>query len=281
METPPTYGTPAGSPASLPTRRPRLSCTQVDMWRRCPQQYGFRYALGIKRPPSASFGFGLAFDDACNEEYRHKQQHGVDLPVSDMTDKFAACWDTRKKDVEFRQQYGEKPEVLLDEGTRLVPVFHKAVCQKVQPIAIQKEVLVVLEGVPFDFIGYVDLVDNEEGKRIVIADTKTTGGTWDKGREFRETQPVAYTMASQATENPSNEFRFDIAVKGQKPHVEQRRRVVRPEEQQGFLRLLGHIWAATRAGVFYPRDPDHWSCSKKWCGYWELCEKEWGFRVKE
>jgi hypothetical protein len=263
---------------SKDSKRPHISCTQLDMFRKCPQQYAFRYLLGLKQPPSASFGFGLAFDKAINEEYLHKMEHGTDLDVSKCQEVFAADWATRRKEIEFKP--GEDPGKINDEGAALVPVFHKDVCQQVQPVVVQEMITVQLSGVDYDLQTVIDVVDNDHIEGEVVVDNKTAARSWDEGREFTETQPVAYCIARASIGKPTNVFRFDIGVRGKNPHVEARVRRIGEGEVIGFMKLLGHVRAAITAGVFYPNQ-NGWWCSKKWCGFWEQCQREWHINVKE
>jgi hypothetical protein len=248
------------------------------MFRRCPQAYAFRYVLGLKRPPGASFGFGLSYDAAANEEYEHKMKHGTDLDAAKMQECFASEWAKRKHEVEFKE--GEDAGKLNDEGVALVKVFHDEVAVNVQPVAVQEFITVELAGVDYDLSAVLDVVDNKGNMGEVVVDNKTAARAWDQGRELVETQPVAYCIARASIGKPTYQFRFDIGIKGKKPRMDIRTRDVREEEVTGFLKLLAHVRESIVAGVFYPNQGT-WACSKRWCAYWPECVKEWHINVKE
>ena len=42
-----------------------------------------------------------------------------------------------------------------------------------------------------------------------------------------------------------------------------------------YLKLMGHVKHAIESDIYHPCDPDHWGCSEQYCGYYQICHKEW------
>lgn len=251
-------------------KKPFLSVTQLGMYDRCPFQYYCRYTLHLRRPPGAALTFGSSFGTGIDENYKYKEEQRKDLPVKQVEEIFAAEWDRAKDNTLWLPD--ENPGQLKDLGIRCIDVFHKEVCPKVQPVrdSVQKKIVLSFKNVDYDILGYQDLED-ENGS---IVDNKTSGKSWPKEQVKKELQPPIYTL-SQAGES---KFRFDIAVKTQKPTTQQLDRIVTPEEKQGILKYVAHIKDAIDNNIFLPRR-NHNLCSHRWCGYAELCEKEFGWEI--
>jgi hypothetical protein len=49
---------------------------------------------------------------------------------------------------------------MLDEGVALVETFHNSVAVNVQPVSVQEAITVELEGVDYDLMTVLDVVDN-------------------------------------------------------------------------------------------------------------------------
>jgi hypothetical protein len=174
----------------------------------------------------------------------------------------------------------ETPDQVKDEGVRGIEAFYWEVCPIVFPEQVQLRREIEFENSPIKFAGVIDTLE----KIGVISDTKTTGKSWSIGDEYKKLQPPAYSLLLDRNNDRDRDFRFDILVRTRKPKIQQVRLTITPFERQTFLRylstLINRIQNTIKTGDFLPRR-DHFLCSKKYCGYWEICQKVWGFRIKD
>lgn len=252
-------------------KRQFLSPTKISMYAKCPYQYYCRYVLFLKRPPGAALTFGGSFDVGINENYRHKEVKRKDLPVKQVKELFSAAWEEKKGNTLFLPD--EKPGEIKDIGIKCVDVFHKEICKKVQPVkgSVQKKIVIPFPNVDYDILGYLDVTDEKTGERV---DNKTAGRSWPEDRPLKEIQPIIYTLGDKGVSH----FRYDIAVKTKVPKTQQLKRVVTPVEKAGILRYIAHVKDAIDNEIFFPRR-EHTMCSHRFCGYAELCEKEFGWTI--
>ena len=255
-----------------------LSKTQIGMFLRCPYAYYCRYVLGIKKPPSSSILMGKSFDTAVNLDYTNKIKTGRNEKASVIKDCFADSFDKDKGNTAF--EAGEQPEALKDLGVKTIEVFQKEIGSAVKPTAVQVEDEITFENVDYTVKVVVDAVEAGD----IVIDNKYSGKSWAEGKEFKELDPVIYALwfLNKNKRSPRC-FRFDIGIGTQKPKTQQIARVVTEAEMNGFLKVLAvvndSIQTAKERGTFYPRT-DNFLCSKKYCGYHELCSKEFGHKIK-
>ena len=246
-----------------------LSITQIKMYLRCPLQYMFRYLKGLKMPPVGAVVLGKSIHKGLEQNFRHKKQTKIDLPLNKVLEAYSAFFDqTRKKEEEIDWE-GENPGKVKDEGIGLIKVYHKDVAPPIQPLAVEEEFELGFENVAYTLRGYLDLVD--QFKRI--RDTKTARRSYPQDAAQTDIQLTAYNLAYKYLkgEEPKS-LCFDVMVRTKQPKIQT---LQSPPRTQGqltrFLKLLGSIARAIKTGIFYPCENQQ-VCS--WCGYKEIC-REW------
>jgi len=257
-----------------PSDRQHFSHSQLGMLRRCEQQWCYRYALGIKRPPSAAMTIGSAFNDGITYNLARKIDSGVDLPTSEVVEVAVTGLENRHDSTEWDEPF----DAVKDEMPGLVTVFQEEAAPDIHPVAVEEEIRVGFKGEDWDLLSYID-VREDDG---TVRDFKTARKRWAKGRELTEAQPVIYT----ATEPGDSVFKFDVTVRNKKPIVDTRTRIVTEDEKRATLALVA---LAKRRGDEIKADPDKaWPtgyggnlCSKRYCGYWEMCAKRWKHPIRD
>ena len=249
------------------------------MYRRCPYQYFCRYIKGLKIPPGSAFVVGQAFDSAINLEYKTKIEKDKGQKSSVIQDCFAEMFDKQKHNAIWQQD--EKPEKIKDLGINCTKHFHQKVCPTVQPAKVQERSSLTFENVDYDFLVVVDLITKDG----LIVDNKSAKRSWTDTRYLSELDPVCYSLLYELTQGKKEKgFRFDIGVYTKSPKIQQFERIVSKEEKEGFLKMISYVHDSIESdikrGMMLPIT-DHFLCSKKWCGYWQICEKEWGHKIKE
>ena len=231
-------------------------------------------------PPASAMLMGKSMDVAVNFNYEHKIKTGKDEKVSAVKDCFN---DTFKEGIEETVfDEGQDANALKDKGILTTAVFHKEICKKVKPAAVQIAEEISFKNVDYTLKVIVDLLTADE----VIVDNKYTGRTWPEGKEFGELDPVIYSLwyKQKYGKNSGGGFRFDIGIGNKIPKTDQRTVIVTDDNIAGFLKYLAAIYDdiehSKRRGIFLPRT-DNFLCSRRKCGYYKKCEAEFKIRIKD
>jgi putative RecB family exonuclease len=246
------------------TDQPHLSVTQLRMYLRCPLQYFFRYACGLKMPPMGETALGRTIHETLKENYRQKIQSGMDLPLEQITDFFSDRWEKNAPEAVFSDD--ENAGHLKDDGIGLLAAYHKLVAPHVQPVAVEQEFLVNTGHTALPLNGYIDLIDDKG----VIIDHKTTKRSFPVDAAAKDIQLTAYAMAHRALFNrPESSVRLDVMVRNKQPKIQQLQATRTQEDIDRFLRLIQQAERGINAEIFYPNE--NYMCG--YCGYREMCEK--------
>lgn len=255
-----------------------LSESQIGMYRRCSFAWSCRYVRNLKIPPSSPLLLGSSFDTAINLNYNHKIAKGKDEKVSVCQDCFAEEFDNGKGNVLWEES--EKPEELKDTGVKTVEAFHKEICVSVEPKAVQIRDKILFENVDYCLSVVIDLVDVNG----IVIDNKYTKKSWGAGKEFQELDPLVYSVWKTKGNTEESKFRFDIGIATKTPKTQQIPRTISFDEKMGFLKYVAYIndniERDTERGVFLP-NPTNMMCSKRYCGFWKICEEEWNIKIKD
>lgn len=264
------------------------SHTQLMMFTRCPAQYRYRYMEGLKVPPGSALVQGISYHKALEHNHTQKIDSHEDLPTQEVKDAYATAFDTAlSQGVEWNDEershgIDRTAGELKDEGIGLVGEYQKVLAPGIQPVAVEKPFSVAFEGVDYTLEGRIDLIDDKE----IIHDNKTAAKSPSKdlvGRyipgpnEF--IQGSIYSLAHGRNVGENN-IVFDYAIKTKVPKVLQVEAAITQEDQRFALTLIKQVDSAIQAQAFWPARTSV-MCSRKSCGYWSLCEKEFGGRVKE
>lgn len=137
-----------------------------------------------------------------------------------------------------------------------------------------------------DFAGEQDITEEyeENGQQIlVVRDTKTSGksptkslmdGSDKPGFADDSEQLTAYAVASHVIDGKLP----DLMVLDYLVRTEAGNKFYKPTKTvrdmndiNTFLNRFANAVHAIRSGIFVPTKPDDWRCSKKWCGYFDMC----------
>lgn len=249
-----------------------LSVTQILTWLRCPAQYDYRYRRGMIIPPTAAMAFGIAFDNAISYGYAEKHLLGREPNASMLVDYFVAEYETLSQDAVY---VDENPAEEKDRGVHLVREYHAEIMRRVCPEAVQPHFRMELAGV--ELLGIADLI----AVPGIIVDLKTSNrraADISPGHRF---QLSAYTWLRHGMRVPSSPqpAHIHLAVKSAGTVV-----VLETEIDDRDIRWVDGVAKQVIRGIqaeIFPPNRDHPMCSRRWCGYWQICEQEHGGRVKD
>lgn len=270
-----------------------ISGTQLDMFQRCQYAYYRRYVLGEKKPPSASLVFGRADDETKNGIYAHKIESGETAPAGECQEIFAAEFDQAAQEVE---DWGpDKPAVLKDKGVGMIGQWREVSAVSTTPEAVQVEFLVDVRdpspnpAEPIKLKGYIDLIRSAGDGTKTIREHKTSGRAWsDRRVRQEELQAPLYSLGVSLDPNlqdvDPDYVEYEVAVKTKEPKLLTYPRTVDQEERDGMVKRLMSarrlIQVSRKTGDFLPNRKNV-LCSKRWCGYWESCQREFGGEISD
>lgn len=145
--------------------RDHLSASSLGTFARCPEQFRRRYLLGERERPAAALIWGSADDFAHTTNFEQKIETHADISQADVELAFVEGFDQAVErdggaaEVDWGEQ---KPGELKDAGVRLVSVYHRQVSPLVQPVAVQRDFMLAVAGVPVPIIGRIDLEQADE-----------------------------------------------------------------------------------------------------------------------
>jgi hypothetical protein len=276
-----------------------LSCSQLDMYKKCPRKWYYRYPLGIAFPKTTALHFGSAVDDALNFYFEEKIEGRIpsrDKVHNVFFEKFAEGYD--------EVRWGsDDPEKLKKNGPTIIDKYLEQFDRITEPTGVQTEVRVPLENGDGYLLGYIDILEED-----AVVDTKTAKKKWATTGRFakqdEELQPKAYSLWFLETyERMPREFRYQIVTKKKDkdgnaiPETQTISVDIKKYQLETFRRYVQGVWneikeklpqgkkafpaqaeVGPRPGRGLGCQEPMVLCTKEWCDYGEICAKE-GLRV--
>ena len=258
-------------PPSYDLPLPYLSVSQVELYLKCPKQFEFRYVYGHKKPPSAALVQGKAIHNVLEKGYNHIKTKKELPPEEYILDNYS---DTIKEALEYDEIVYEEDEdekIIRKQGESLLKKWREVKAPKVSPKEVEKAFVMNVAGVPA--VGIIDLIDDN-----VIVDNKVVAKSWSQDRIDNSLQLTLYSAATGL-----NEQRIDLYVKGSTaalvnpnsrakgPHIKELSSKRSRKDYMWMAEVFENVAKSISAGIFPPTTPDSWVCTKKWCGFWDMC----------
>ena len=246
-----------------------LSPSQAKMFLGCSAKWAFKYYLRLPDPKTGALLQGSALHDVAEENHRNKLETRQDLPVTGAVALFRDRWGELKQETEFREDEDESE--LKAEGEQLVTTYLEDVAPRIEPAAVELPVQGAIGGVPVR--GFIDLLD-ASGRVIDLKSKKQTPPRVG----FDEILQVSTYRA--LCPEASGAGRIDVLVKNKTVKHVQFNFEVDAADLTMVERIYPQVQAGIRTQVFTPNRSSV-MCSRKYCGYWRACQKEFGGTVPE
>ncbi len=252
-----------------------LSVSAVKTYLRCPLQYYFSQVEGLKLAPKSALAFGSVTHKSVEVNYKQKLDSHEDLPVEHIQEVWSEEFDKLKDQVAWEE--GEKPGELKDEGVAAVKVYMEDLAPTVQPILVEHAVNVPLEGAEYEVKLIIDLADND----LLVHDLKTSSKSPPKKQVenglAEDIQGATYWIGFEHVYGfPPIGFQKDYLVRTKVPKtVPVPVAPIQDWQKTRLMKQFSYVARCVRDGLFYPRDPDDWKCTPEWCGFYDLCHKNW------
>jgi RecB family exonuclease len=244
-----------------------LSPSQVSTYMTCPAKWYFRYLIGLSEPTTGAQVLGKAFSRNTGSELPSEAAHGP-RDGSERTTRSllqewssviaaAACRDDEDADAATRQV--------------LVTAYLTETAPPVRPRAIEQTVQGEIAGVRVRRI--VDLLDTE-GR---VLDFKTASRRPNGVAAEHSLQLTTYAMI---TPGAGGLCRLDTVTKSKTVQMVQQSYQVGAEDRRFAETLCPMVQESIRDGIYPPHRSSPMS-SRRYCGYWRECEREFGGRVAD
>lgn len=231
-----------------------LSASSLKTYRRCPQQWKFRYVDGLEEEDKPFFNLGTAVHAAL--ETFHDGRVAAPAPVEEMLQAFHEAFDP--------DAYGspEEAERRRADGVKMVEDFHRKHAPDFEPaLAIEKFLTFEVEGVTFR--GYIDRIDKVDDDRIRIVDYKT-GRSFDLDRVRTDPQLTLYQIGAEQKLGMEVATLALYHVPSQTPFEVERH----PPERVESVRAAVREAARGIQGERFEPEPGHYC---KWCDFRPVC----------
>lgn len=248
-----------------------VSPSQLDTFTRCPRQWMYRYAEGIKAPPRAAMITGKAGHKAAEHTLKAKlagKSATMDEVSTIAAETVNAAWDAEppmldedEKDAGVTATRG----AAVDNAVAASRHHLTVIAPSIEPVFVEHEFRIEIGGLP-PVVGFTDVETATE-----IRDLKIGRKAKSQADADGSAQLTIYAMASSIA-GTRKTVAYDSIVLGKKgPSWTP---ISSSRDETDFGRVLDRLSLMERtiqAGIFAPADPSSWACSPKWCGYWEIC----------
>ncbi len=243
----------------------KLSFSQINMYKRCPAQYKYRYIDGIKIPPKSQSILGTGVHTGLEYGFREKRINGGDdTKIKNiMKDKTVETIEIAVQTEQIDWEEGDDVNVLKDDGVKMIETYYSEVGKKIKPESVEQEFKLTLNS-ELVLVGKIDLITK---KRFI--DYKTGGQKPQDDYILFDDQTKIYSSVL----NLPGHIHWIIRYKKKDPQIFIQKREVSKEEIEQTLRDVMIIARMIQQNLFYRRN-DIRICG--WCGYRNLCYKEGG-----
>ena len=246
-----------------------LSPSQVNTYLTCPAKWCFRYLVGLTEPTTGALALGKAFHAALATNFRRKLTSGRDMHEAEAREVFDVEWILASDEAELRDD--EDAGELATTGEALVAAYLREAACSIAPLGVEQPVEGRIAGVKVR--GVVDVLD-ANGR---VVDFKTASKRPNGIPAEHGLQLTTYAMI---TPGASGSCRLDTVTKTKTVQVIQQAYEVGDEDRRFAEKLYPMVQDSIRDGL-YPPHRGSSLCSRRYCGYWRECEREFGGRVPE
>lgn len=252
------------------------SPSQINMYLRCPAQWSYRYQHGLKIPPSSALVQGKSYHKAMEVNLVQKIESKADLSLYDVKEAYSTEFDSKIQEVEWSNEeksigIDKVKGELKDEGIKITELAHEKFNPFIQPKEVESAFEIHFDNTDYSLNGVIDVVSDDN----VIIDHKTTSKTPNSISQSELIQGAVYCIAKNACQ-----IMLNYAIKTKTPKTTSLFKQIDENDRSYVLRLVSSIDSNIKSGTIYP-NRNSFSCSKRMCGYWNQCEKDWGGQVKE
>ena len=240
-----------------------FSASKIDLYRRCPLQFKFRYALHVPGRPGAPLEIGAAVH-AVLEQMAKRRINGESTSEEQALDLLKKHWRYDGFDSEKRLKEGQ------DAAANMIREFMKwdqeAAARGAEIVGVEQEFKMDMDG--FKFIGKMDRVDRESNGRYVVTDYKTGKTPTKKSDIVHDVQMNLYALAAKEIYGELPDKTAQLFVLRGKEVSSMIDEKTLAEEKEAILGMARAI-----LGGEFPAKPSYQACH--WCDYVQICDERY------
>lgn len=259
-----------------------LSVSQLLQYQRCPRQYYFRTVKGVVMPPSIAMAEGKAVHRSLEVGHWEAVKSG-NVSLDLMLDAYTDTWKNIRSDIDWsigneddasEDQIQKRDHALLAIYQRFhLPVL-KAIIDPMGPF-IERRFWVTIGEMRIPLLGYIDLLAEERtdgptsGTTMadppILIDHKVVSRTKSASDAQNDTQLTIYSMVAKVSQ-----VAFNCLTSTKVPVVKMVRASRSMSDWHWAQFVIQQVAESIAKGSFPPGAPSWW-CSKKWCGWYDMC----------
>lgn len=237
-----------------------FSASKIDLYKRCPLQFKFRYALLVPGRPGAPMDIGASVH-AVLEKIAKRRTNGEDTSEEQALDLLKRHWRYTGFDNKKRLKEG------WDDAVGMIRAFmewdQKAADRGVEIVGVEQEFKMDVGGLRF--MGKMDRVDKEPGGQYVVTDYKTGKKPTKKSEIGHDVQMNLYALATESVYGKLPARTGQLFVRMGKEVTNEIDAGALAEEKETILGMAKAILDGQ-----FPANPSYAACH--WCDYVEICD---------
>jgi len=253
--------------------KPQLHWSHVSLLMKCGIQYEFRYVKGMRRPPGVAAHIGGGTHKGVEVNMLHVKEKRELLPEDAVAEAARDEVNRRFADDGVMLE-GDEVSVGLDTikgeavdtAVTLAKLHRNVLAPSIQPVHVERKWVIELPDQPFDLSGTIDLQEPDR-----IRDTKTAAKSPNAEAAHNSDQLSFYALAALVHDKQLPKLQLDYLVKTKTPKVVTLETERSREDLTIVVRRLQVVMSSIQTGVFLPAPQDSWVCTRKFCGWFDMC----------
>lgn len=249
-----------------------LSPSMVNTYLKCSQQSLYRDVLRLAGPSTPVLTFGTAFHRTIEEDMYQKVKSGKNLPLDLLQDFIAE--EIEYSETEWKEQTLNETK---DQAVITLAEYQTKIASSIDPIDVEWAFSIDVIGRDYRIAGKADII-NAVGAAVI--ETKTTGKRRSAPWPDQMFQVWVYMMAwTRKNKSLRQQARVDYALRGKAETLSFPISYDSSLEKR-ILTTFDSVANGIQREVWIP-NRYHFLCCRKYCQYWNQCEKDCGGRVKD
>ena len=237
-----------------------FSASKIDLYKRCPLQFKFRYALHVPGQPGAPLEIGAAVH-AVLEQIAKRRANGEATSEEQALDLLEKHWRYDGFDSERRLKEGR------DAAAAMIRTFmrwdREAADRGSEIVGVEQEFKMDMDGIKF--VGKMDRVDKGPDGRYVVTDYKTGKTPTKKSEIAHDVQMNLYALAAKSIYGELPDKTMQLFVLKDKEVPNKIDAGTLDKEKEAILGMARAILDGK-----FPANPSYQGC--RWCDYVQICD---------
>lgn len=246
-----------------------ISYSQIRLYQTCPKKYYYTYIEEIKTPINDKIFLGVVFHSIA-EYYLNEKILGKEPVQKNLLNRFKEQFQESQKEQEIK--WATPINETQKRGIAFILHFLKEIIPELNPLMVEKVLIVDLPDLDVKLKGVIDLVETD----FSITDFKTTTSKWSKSRirdSYMQMQIYRYLFEKSFGDVVSH-LRFRIIYSKNDMNIRDQKVSVKASDLDSgkMFDIIKYVVENIRNGVFYKNES--YTCG--YCEFKDLCQKNIG-----